>query len=131
MLDIDYIMQQLSGSMVPQIGVSFSESNIDIATLNFGQWPLEAGNERIFAQNIYRMMNTILFQNPLWNDENGIQQGFDIAALTLNPQAQLKTPTEIREMLKINGVIDSTTGSMNKTLVIQRLTQGTQNTWAQ
>lgn len=86
LLDIDYILSQLSGSQVPNIGVSFDKKNIDIATLNFGQPNGEAANESNFAQRIYRTMNMILFQNPNGTDAHGDQVGFDLSAIARAPQ---------------------------------------------
>lgn len=86
MLDIDYILSQLSGSQVPNIGVSFDKNNIDIATLHFGQPNGEAANESNFAQRIYRTMNMILFQNPFGTDTDGNQVGFDLSAIARSPQ---------------------------------------------
>ena len=86
MLDIDYILSQLSGSQVPNIGLSFDKNNIDIATLNFGQANGEAATESNFAQRIYRTMNMILFQNPFGTDTDGNQVGFDLSAIARAPQ---------------------------------------------
>ncbi len=124
MLDIDYILSQLSGSQVPNIGVSFDKNNIDIATLHFGQPNGEAANESNFAQRIYRTMNMILFQNPFGTDTDGNQVGFDLSAIARSPQWQFKTPNEIRNLLETQGILNPTTWTMNKVLVMQRFTQG-------
>jgi len=121
--DIHYIMSQLSWSIVPQIWVSFDKWNIDLWSLNIGQSLAESGNEKTFAEYIYRFVNTIAFWNPEWQVwENGEQLWFDLADVSNNPMGQFKTDTEIKQMLEWTWVISTVTWVANRNTVISRLT---------
>jgi len=120
--DIDYILAQLSWSIVPDIWTPFDKGNIHVWNLNLGQPLSQQWNEKAFAEYVYRFVNKITFWDPEWKVwEDGEQLGFDLSQVVNNPMWQFKTDTQVRKMFEDNNVLNKVTGSSNRELTISRL----------
>ena len=125
--DIDYLVAQIqSGFLVPDLGVPFNPQNVDPAKQNFGEPITETNSLPKFTEYVYRFVNKGATGNPEGKDADGNVIGFSLDAVIQNPNAQLKTQTEIRKMMEEGGVWSEATG-FNRNAAMQNLKKANTN----
>ena len=104
----------MSGQLIPELGVTFSVDNLDLANQNFWEPETLTDTFDVFNENLTRFANKGLTGNPEGLDENGNLIGFSLTSARINPKAQTKTDGELVHLMESQGIMNEGVFNLNQ-----------------